>query len=269
MGHIRLGTIPTTRKWQAVAQIVAGTGESGTGSQDLLTADIDSIAAETLNAARTGLSKAIDDIGLQYTFYLLTQVVLSTRTENWVEQLAPFGIQLPGDAGLIDLTAEVQASIDDFVTARGRPTDVSEMAQEAAGEAIAALIGPKANTLFGSGREELKLAVHDFSTKTGFARLSQEFFGRFMTRFLNFYLSRVTAAQTGQQRLPQIGDATTFNDALLRHCQQSALILHDYSGEWYSKTEFQHGINLENTSGFVAVAIKKLQAELSRQGTTT
>jgi hypothetical protein len=39
----------------------------------------------------------------------------------------------------------------------------------------------------------------------------------------------------------------------------------DFCGDWYSKTEFQHGIDLQNTSGFMAVALKKLQAELQKQ----
>lgn len=266
MGHTRLGAIPTTRKWKEVAQLVAGSGDEGSAESGFLFDDIEQVAAETLNAARAGLGKAVDDIGLQYTFYLLTQVVLSARESDWPDRLTSFGVRLAEDATLFDLTAEVQGSIDDYVSARGHPSDVSEMAQQAAGEAIAVLAGPKANTLFGSGREELQVAVRDLSTKAGFARLSQAFFGRFMARFLNFYLSRVTAANTNQVRLQQVGDLTRFNEALQNHCHQSARILHDFSGEWYSKTEFQRGINLENTSGFMAVALRKLQAELDRQG---
>src|SRR5439155_20187418 len=103
------------------------------------------------------------------------------------------------------------------------------------------------------------------STKVGFARLGQRFFGCFMMRFLNFYVSRITASQVGGERLQQLGDLTQFNDALRTHCQQSARIVHDFCGEWYSKTEFQQGIDLNNTSGFMAVALRKLQAELKRQ----
>jgi hypothetical protein len=41
--------------------------------------------------------------------------------------------------------------------------------------------------------------------------------------------------------------------------------VHDFCGEWYSKTEFREGIDLDNTSRFMAVALKKLQDELKRQ----
>ena len=63
----------------------------------------------------------------------------------------------------------------------------------------------------------------------------------------------------------QLGDLTRFNQNLQTHCEQSAQVVRDFCGEWYSKTEFQKGINLENTSRFMAVALKKLQSELKRQ----
>jgi hypothetical protein len=141
------------------------------------------------------------------------------------------------------------------------------MAQQAAGEAVVALASPKATTLFGAGRSELLGALRELSTKKGFGELGQRFFGRFMARFLNFYLSRVTASQLGGQSLRQVGDVSRFNEQLRTHCEQTARIVRDFCGEWYSKTEFQEGISLDNTSRFLAVALKKLQAEMARQKT--
>ena len=69
----------------------------------------------------------------------------------------------------------------------------------------------------------------------------------------------------GDEKLQQLGDLAEFNKALRRHCQESAQIVKDFAGEWYSKTEYQRGIDEENTSGFLATALKKLQAELLRQ----
>ena len=231
----------------------------------MLEADIGDVAEATLDAARQGLEKAVDDPGLRYTFYLLTQIVLAARQEDWQAGLRPFGIALPGDATLFDLTAELHNAVDDHLAARGRPTDISEMAQQAAGEALLALAGPRAVTLFGEGRDELQAAVRELSTKQGFANLGQRFFGRFMAHYLNFYLSRVTAAQLGDGPLRQVGDITRFDEALRLHCQQSARIVRDFCGEWYSKTEFREGIELGNTSRFMAVALSKLRAELGQQ----
>ena len=86
-----------------------------------------------------------------------------------------------------------------------------------------------------------------------------------MARFLNFYLSRATAAQVGGSKFQSISDVSKFNSLLERHCEQTARIVRDFCAEWYSKTEYQQGIDLENTSRFMAVAVKKLQSELERQ----
>ena len=56
-----------------------------------------------------------------------------------------------------------------------------------------------------------------------------------------------------------------LNDALVAHCQQSARIVRDFYGDWYSATEFREGITPQNTSRFVAVALNKIRAEMVSQ----
>jgi hypothetical protein len=255
MGHQRLGDIPTSTKWVAV---VAMLGDKGIAAG--APAAVAEIAEVTLDAAAAGLERAIGDRGLRYTFYLLTQIVLAAREPDWQQSLAALGIHISEDQSLFEFTAEVQDAIDRQMSSVGATTDVSDMAQQAAGQAIAELAGPNVRTLFGSGAAELQEAIRGLSTKAGFARLGQRFFGYFVSRFLNFYLSRVTAGRVGG-----VGRLSQFNEALERHCTQSARIVHDFCGEWYSKTEFQHGIDPENTSRFMAVALKKLKAELEEQ----
>lgn len=263
MGHTRLGAIPTSRKWSAVVATVTGYG--GGAEPPVLADEVEEVAERTLEAAEAGLENAINDLGLRYTFYLLTQLALSAREGDWQDRLHDLGVQVADDTTLFDVTAQVQDSIDDYLASHGRPTDISEIAQQAAGEALTSLVGPRATTLFGDSGDVVKAAVRELATRTGFSHLGQVFFGRFMTRFLNFYLSRVTAAHTGSEKLAQVGEVTHFNDALQTHCEQSARIVHDFCGEWYSKTEFQQGIDFDNSSRFLAVAVKKLRAELRRQ----
>src|SRR5258708_5319906 len=89
MGHQRLGEIPKTQRWNAVVSKLA----SGSSLADP-TIVIDDIAAETLFAAEAGLGSAIDDAGLRFTFYLLTQIVLAAREQDWMGSLAEQGINL-------------------------------------------------------------------------------------------------------------------------------------------------------------------------------
>lgn len=69
-------------------------------------------------------------------------------------------------------------------------TDLSEMAQQSAGEALLSLAGLQTANLFGGSNADPKNAIRSLSTKIGFGKLRQKFFGRFVARFLNFYLKQ-------------------------------------------------------------------------------
>ena len=264
MGHTRLGAIPKSRKWNEIVSQVAGAGL--TGSAVPAAVNIGAIAAQTLDAAQKCLDRAVDDPGVRYTFYLLTQLTLAARAPNWESALGEHGILLTNGSTVFDFTVEVQYAIDRYL--RQNPsgaTDLSEMAQQSAGEAITSLAGARTENLFGGSSADIQNAMRSLSTKKGFGELGQRFFGRFVARFLNFYLSRVTAAQLGKPRLRDLGDLAQFNDALRTHCDQSARIVRDFCGAWFSKTEYEQGIDLKNTSGFLAVAMQKLRSELEQQ----
>ena len=258
MGHQRLGTIPKTKKWTAVVDEVLGGNGLG---QD----DIARIAASTLDAAGTALEKGQSDAGVAYTFFLLSQIALAARHEDWREALEGAGITLPPDASLFDLTLSLQAAVDRYIASHARPTDVSEMAQQAAGEALSSLAGSSAMTLFGSGEVHLQAAIRELSTRKGFSLLGQTFFGRFLSSFLGFYLSRITAKHVGSHALPTVADVGRFNEGLRAHCQQSARIARDFCGQWYSKTAYMGGIDPAKTTRFMAVALRKLTRELAKQ----
>lgn len=265
MGHTRLGSIPKTRKWTELIGFMAE-GEAVASGEDVHLSELaDVIAGKAVDAAEAGLRNAVQDSGFRHAFFLLTQIVLAARRPDWQQRLLSLGLRLEHESTVFDLAAELQYLIDDHIRDRGTRTDISEMAQAALGEAVIQTAGPWSETLFGAGRDELIGALQRFSTRVGFAQLGQAFFSAFMFRFLNFHLSRVTAAQTGS-RLTQVGDLTRFNDALRLHCDQTAYIVRDFCGQWYSKTEYKEGITPRNVAQFIAVAIRKLQDELCRQG---
>jgi hypothetical protein len=265
MGHTRLGTLPKTRKWNELLKNIAGTRLPGDVA-DPVANHINDIAAQTLRASQRALVKVAQDSGVAYTFYLLTQVALASRTSDWESALVQHGIRLSSDSTVFDLTVELQGAIDRYVLRRHPgATDLSEMAQQSAGEALLSLAGLQTANLFGGSSADAKNAIRSLSTKTGFGKLGQKFFGRFIARFLNFYLSRATAATLGKAGVQNLGDIAEFNKALELHCQQSARIVRDFCGDWYSKTEYEKGIDLKNASSFVAVAVKKLGKELEQQ----
>lgn len=297
MGHIRLGTIPTSQPWRNVVaamlapadtrlgveserrQSDAAVGHGGGAAGGHLGANdseskepssysrsIAAIAAKTLFAAKGALRDAKSDEGLRFTFYLLSQVALASRSPDWIARLAADGMVVRPTDSLAELTVAFQAAVDQRLERREATSDLAELAQRAAGHALCQLTADKADTLFGNTGDDLRHAVRTLSSPQGFGRLSQSFFGSFLSQFLNFYLSRVTASELGRGSVGEIGDITAFNQALARHCDQSAAIVKNFAAEWYSKTEFQYGIDARRAGSFVAIAINKLQAELDAQG---
>lgn len=270
LGHTRLGPLPKSRSWSQVVETLTGTRlrefpVSSSASR------VKTIAAQTLKAARTTLSKASDDEGVRYTFYLLTQLALASRHPDWRTMLNEHGITLSEQSSVFDLTAEVQGAIDRYVggTAVGA-TDLSEMAQQAVGEALTSLLAAQTPSLFeDADSKDLMDTLRSLSTKRGFGQLGQRFFARFVARFLNFHLSRASAAGLGAPRLQNLGHISEFNEALATHCEESARIVRDFCGDWYSKTEYERGIDLANSSRFLAVAVKKLRTELQHQGSNS
>src|SRR3954447_25231617 len=145
MGHIRLGKIPTSKKWQEVVALLATDDGAGHPTP---AEDIENIASKALIAAQAGLAKAIEDPGLKYTFYLLTQLVLAAREPDWQTRLRIFGLDLKDATSAFDLTSELHNAIDDHIRKHNSPTDISEIAQRAVAEAISSLAASQTKSLF-------------------------------------------------------------------------------------------------------------------------
>ncbi|MEX1042887.1 MAG: hypothetical protein WDZ51_19795 [Pirellulaceae bacterium] len=265
MGHQRLGKIPKSKAFAEVVALISGA--PGEGGGIAIIEDVQNIAAATLVAAEAGLNQARDDSGLCDTFYLLTQLVLAARDEkNWRERFADLGISLSDDAGMFELVSEIQYTLQDRSDQRNAYSDIAEMARKSAIDAVKSLAGPHSTTLFGTGPDELRDAVRKLSTKKGFAELGRTFFGGVLSQYLNFYICKETPNAVREGRLDGMEGLREFEDALDRHCYQSAKIVQNFCGDWYSKTEWREGIDPQNTSRAVAFAIEKLQRELRQQG---
>src|SRR5260370_2644663 len=120
MGHQRLGESSKTQKWTKVVEKITsaiGASTAGTGvtvegtAEGVGKIDVGQVAAQILQAAEGGLAEAANDPGLQSTVFLLTQIVLAARQDDWQAGLDTVGIKLDAGAAVFPLTAEVQRGI--------------------------------------------------------------------------------------------------------------------------------------------------------------
>src|SRR5688500_330902 len=143
MGHLRLGELPRTRKWNDVVELVKSE------------ANVDKVAAAALDAAEKGLQKAADDEGLNRALWLLTQLPLAARDPKFVERLGELGISVSGAPQVMELVAGFSDAVDGHMRKEGGRSDLGEMAQMAAAEALTALLSSRSRSLFGTTPEDV------------------------------------------------------------------------------------------------------------------
>ncbi|MBI5716616.1 MAG: hypothetical protein HZC37_02890 [Burkholderiales bacterium] len=253
MGHVRLGTLPRTRNWIQVLDLVG----SGAGAPH--------IAAATMEASQRGLAKAAQDPGLVYTVWLLTQVPLAARSKDFVARLHKLGLQVSDSPSLLEVTGAFADAVDAHLRRTGGRTDLGEMAQMAASEALTALGTPANASLFETTTPTAQQTIGSFTTARRFSALAAEFFTRLTRKYLTYFLSRELSNYVGVDgRFPNVDRHAEFNSALDLHCRQASLIIEEFSGGWFSKGNFKGPITQKNAAGYVHVALKKLRAELAK-----
>jgi hypothetical protein len=255
MGHIRLGTLPKTQKWNQVVSLIAGG------------ADVERIAAASADAAEHGLERASQDEGLAHAFWLLTQIPLAARQSNFSERLWELGLTVSSKPSLLEIVAAFMRAVDGHVRGSGRRSDLGEMAQHAACETIATFAGRELPSLFGPTASDVQHALAKLSTSDQFSDVAREFFSRLTSRSLGYYLSRELSKHIGpDKRFAAIGDHSDFNAALELHCHEASRIIKEFSGGWYGKTLWQErDISRDQARKFAHVAFKKLRAELRKR----
>lgn len=255
MGHIRLGNLPRTREWIQVLDLVGG----GAGTPK--------IALATMEASQKGLTEAAKDLGLVHAVWLLTQIPIAARTDDFAAGLRNLGLDVSGAPGLLEVVGAFTGAVDAKLRRCGGRTDLGEMAQMAAAEALTSLTTNKTNSLFGTTPEDVQRAFRSFSSTTQFSSLAREFFSRLSNKYLGYFLSRTLSNYVGGNgRFKNLEKHTEFNAALAHHCRQATRIIEKFSGEWFSKNTYKGGITPEKAAGFVFVALKKIRSELSKGG---
>jgi len=255
MGHVRLGILPKSRKWnQLVNELRLG-------------ADIDQIAASAANAAEASLQAASNDPAFLHAFWLLTQVPLAARGPEFAQNLRRLGLEIRNQPGLMDVAAAISSAVDRHAREQGRRTDLGEMAQMAAVESLTALVGPNLPSLFEPNAGEVQREIGRFAGGDRFSKLAREFFARLTQRSLDYYLSRELSNHTGAgERFGDDAARSQFDDALDRHCREAARIVEAFAGGWYGKNVYQSsGLTPEAIRRFAPVAFKKIRAELRKR----
>ena len=146
---------------------------------------------------------------------------------------------------------------------RGGDSATAEFASLAVRRALTETVGSFGGTLFGSTVEDLQGAFRRYSTTEQFSEVAHRFFADFTARLLSSYLARELSNHVEGSIAERDGVASAID----LHARQSAAIMREFAGGWYSKQnwETKGEITLDDAQRFVAVALRKLRTELKQE----
>jgi hypothetical protein len=254
MGHQRLGSLPASKKWRHVVELISGGAEVG------------EVAAAASAAAELSMKAAAGDPAVRAAFFLLTQIPVAARTEHFVSELRTLGLKLSDRPSLVEIVSSLADAVDRKARSKAGRTDIGEIAQLAAAESLNAIAGRELPRLFGTPPESVRDVLAGLATVKQFSVLARDFFARLTRRHLDYYLSRELSKHVGiNSRFQTIREHKQFDEALDLHCRETSRIIKEFSGEWFSKQNYEGGIDQVKAGGFVHVAFDKIRRELRRR----
>lgn len=250
MGHQRLGVLPRSRDWkQVVALIVGG-------------ARVEAIAAAASQAAEASMIDASGDPAVRHAFWLLTQIPLAAREDDFTSALRKLGLQVSKNTSLAEITSRMMDAIDKVVQRSRSRTDFGEMAQLCAAESLNAIGGAELKDLFGAP-DRVQRAMSALATAKQFSTLARDYVARLARQHLSYFLSRELSNHVGlQRRFSSMREHDAFEQALDLHCRETSRVIKEFAGEWFSKRIYEGGIDEGQAGRFVHAAFQKVRDEI-------
>jgi hypothetical protein len=251
MGHIRLGRLPTSRRWRQVVELLR------------LGGTIPELAAATAHAAEDELKSAKGDPALAYTVWLLTQLPLAARSPQFAARLGELGFDIGAEQSLLSLIAGLSKAVERHVSGSQHRTDLGELARQSVSESLLAVLSAGMPSLFDTAAEDVRRELGRLATKDRFAALARDFFARLTQKTLEYYISRELPSHIGSDKaVSSIDQQIAFRIALEKHCREASQIVEDFAGGWFSKSSFQGTLTPASAQGFADYALEKMRDEL-------
>src|SRR2546426_8769980 len=119
MGHIRIGTLPATRRWKDVVSLVAEGAE------------VSRVAEATTHAWQLAFDKVRNDAGFREAVFLLTQLGVAGKSKDPAGQLSSAGLEVGGAGAVVEVAMALGGAMERRIQSARQRSDFGEMAQRA------------------------------------------------------------------------------------------------------------------------------------------
>ena len=252
MGHVHLGTLPRSRKWQEVAKLLT---EGGSDK---------AVISAAARAAERDLERAANDPVYVEAVRLLLVVPTAARGADFAAVLNAHGLTVGREPEFLDLLVAVSARLDAVARAHPGRTDLGELAGRALTGALSTTIKDRLPGLFDAEAGDVQRAARALSWPAGIATLTRAFYGRLVSDTLSYWLDRMLATHVGRDaRFASAADRAAFDAALTQYVSETTRIIKEFSSGWYGKHVIGAGrLDGSAAAAFGVIALKKILSEL-------
>ena len=253
MGHIRVGTLPATRRWNDVVGLITEGAEAPR------------VAEAVTHAWEQAFIAVRSDAGFREAVWLLMQIGVAGKSRDPTGHLSSVGVEVSGASSVVEVAMALSAAMERRLEGTRQRSDFGELAQRALVSAVTGELQKNMLPLLESTAEDVGGAVRKCGKEKAFGNLSREFFARMTNECLSYFLSKTLPAQVGEgRRFATTGQLAGFEAALRTHCSEAAEIVESYSSGWFSKQLHEEGkITRESAERFGWFGLEKMRSELA------
>ena len=256
MGHERVGALPRTKRWQDVVGRIVDAGA--------IDGDVDGLANATLENVRSRLLAIHGDTGFVASFQFLLGLALSASPEVDRSSLGELAVDLDANPSPLKLAS----ALSQYVADNRQSAEYAEIARKAAVDAISTWTEHQTLQLSFTGEHEQASEVwRRASDGSGFCEVARLFFGKFVERYLNYFVGREASSHLAntedRERLARrLGDHI---DDVSHHAFETARITQSFAAGWFNRYARDGMPTADEISGFLSHSVGKLREELLRE----
>jgi len=226
LGHERVGYLPKTQKWKTIVDAIIRVNND--------TIAVPEIASQTLRNVSEKFLDLKNDSAFLGAFKFLVTVSHCQREEDPIKFLQDQGINLPNSSGLFHLSKEVNS----WMERQGGSKEYATLATKALINTLTNWVNRNSTqvNLFTSENNILN-SLTGLSEGSGFCDVSRDYFSRFTTHYLSYFLDRAASSN-----INSIQGRNEFSNRLNNHIHEisnhsfeTAKIAQSFSAGWLIK----------------------------------
>ena len=256
MGHERVGALPHTARWQEVVEGIADAAS--------IDGDVSGLAQSTLKNVRSRLLKIHTDTGFVASFQFLLGLVLSASPTVDRATLGNLAIDLEVNPSPLKLAN----ALAQYVEENRQSAEYAELARKAAIDVISVWTQSNTQQLsFIVDHEQAQEIWSKASSGSGFCEVARLFFGKFVERYLNYFICREASSHLENTETRERLSRRLSNhlDGVSQHAFETAKITQSFAAGWFNRHARDGMPEQDKISGFLSHSIGKLREELLRE----